>query len=623
MPFIFLGYSAFFFALFLFLGFGLTVLLTPDKIEKHALFLSPVIGYAYCTLAGWYFYSLSSRPADLYAPLILIPPALLLPFALLRLKKRRAFPTVFSRDLLPPLLIALAVYLLVTLPMLRYPGFTCLTLGNNDIAFNSLVARVIKEFPKSEYHRIDFFWPPSLVKDHIAFAPFGTYFISAFMSSVSGLEVYQVQMFLLYVFMAVTVLLTFPVARETFGYQPLGAGFVTLLFGLNTINHYVVYQGFQHQTISISLMLTLFLIGILAGRENQSRGVLAWLPFSCLLFWAMIVTYLHMLLLTLGLVCLWLVAEKTRLKSSAKNVMNLFLLTAASLGVAFIASPARLLGSYQFLHWVIKANAADAGWFVKIIPPPKIFGLISFITRFRPFDSLPLPTILLLYVYILMLFLFLSIFAGFYQLRKKKSPFFFPSLAIFIALTTGFLIFSFLGRTDQGWGGYKSFKFIAYFLPLYLMSALVIFHDLNLKNQTKNILVMSAALIFLFLNLNASFQSKTLVPINSDTVELKILQNISQNTSINIPKEEVPKVGGVWWNTLWETYFLTPRKLYFEEATYFMPSKSMDGEWWLVRKIHGKMTPDLTRGDWGPVIYINPTYSLAKIHERRYSSVKK
>ena len=134
---------------------------------------------------------------------------------------------------------------------------------------------------------------------------------------------------------------------------------------------------------------------------------------------------------------------------------------------------------------------------------------------------------------------------------------------------------------------------------------------------------MSAALIFLFLNLNASFQSKTLVPINSDTVELKILQNISQNTSINIPKEEVPKVGGVWWNTLWETYFLTPRKLYFEEATYFMPSKSMDGEWWLVRKIHGKMTPDLTRGDWGPVIYINPTYSLAKIHERRYSSVKK
>jgi len=610
MPFIFLGYSAFFFALFLFLGFGLTVLLTPDKIEKHALFLSPVIGYAYCTLAGWYFYSLSSRPADLYAPLILIPPALLLPFALLRLKKRRAFPTVFSRDLLPPLLIALAVYLLVTLPMLRYPGFTCLTLGNNDIAFNSLVARVIKEFPKSEYHRIDFFWPPSLVKDHIAFAPFGTYFISAFMSSVSGLEVYQVQMFLLYVFMAVSVLLTFPVARETFGYQPLGAGFVSLLVGLNGLTHYVVYHGFQHQAIAVPLVLALLLI------VTRLVKTPAWKDsfFLILLFWALNVTYIHMLFISLGFLAIVLICLFFR-SDSHRRAYQVFCLIVFSLTVMILLAPTRFDGSLHFLVWLMKATSTEAGWFINLPSFTKIVGVTPFpkelCLRHYLFGAhLKLQDFS---AFLMGWVTFLLIIEGLFRFLKKDRPAFLRNAFCLFGIGLTALVLAFQGRTDQGWGGYKAFKLLSFFLPVLLAASLGFLRDMTLRFRDRREELLGLFMLALLLfNLNTATKTVQRMiwltrPILADTVALSKLRGLPARDSINIPQEST------WWNILWETYFLAPRKLYFEQGTYFMPSRSLDGEWWLVRKSGGETTPDLTRENWGPVFYLNPTYSLAKI----------
>ena len=57
-------------------------------------------------------------------------------------------------------------------------------------------------------------------------------------------------------------------------------------------------------------------------------------------------------------------------------------------------------------------------------------------------------------------------------------------------ILTGYIILSFIGRTDVGWGGYKSYKLLSFFLPLVLLSFMILFRNIKFTPEHRILYVL-------------------------------------------------------------------------------------------------------------------------------------
>jgi len=597
-------YSLLFYALFLFLGLGLTIICCPREWRKYTVFLSPLTGYCLLTLAGWYFYLLNFKGTDDYYYWILLLALLLLIGALIKIWKQKFMAELFSRELIPPILIAAIIFVIAAFPALLQADLTSMSLGNNDIEIYTSINRFLQSSPKID------------ITEGNYIQELGAYLSVPFFCSVTKLDPYQVQMIELFIFFIISVMLTYIIGRETFYYSGTAANVIMLLIGCNSIMYYVIYHGFVRQVIAVPLMLLIVLSNVAVVRANKFRGALRYAPVLLLALWGLSQTYSHMLVIIYGLIIAYVVLSAWKNKKFAV-VLNWAAINCIVSLVVVCLSPQRL---QLIISNLLYLSSRPFGWFIPFTTPEKLYGLYPFLY----------PNIVAITISV-SVFMAAVIIYGYRKMCKGERESFLLSITLFTLIMLGALILSFQNKSTEGFGGYAQFKLVSFFLPILLLSSLVALSDLSINLSCINSrtwLFPAAKSGRLYLNilrklspflitvvmviancLSAAFTQKSiqqgLALVSADIAQLRDLAGNAEIKSINIPADN----HGSNWNIMWESYFLSSKKLYFEQKTYYSATP-LDGEWYLIRRAE-KVLSILNKTD--PVtIPINPTYSLKR-----------
>jgi hypothetical protein len=615
LNFTFILYSLLFFALFLFLGLGLTVLFCPKEWLKYTIFLSPLIGYCLLTLAGWYFYILNFKGTDDYYYWILLLSLLLLIAAVFKIWKQKILKKLFSRELIIPGLIAIFVFLAIAMPSLRQEKMTGLVISNNDIAQYAIDSKIVKELPKDDPH-----YSLYGVNEPIMGGDMNT----AFFCSVVKLDPYQVQNIRLDIFFIIALLLTYILGREVFHYTSFASNVIILLVGLNSVLYYVVYNGFLNQITAMSLMLLIMLSNVAIIRANRFKDAIRYLPFLFLALWCFSLTYAYMLFIIYGLITAYLLVSYWKNKKPA-TLLNWVAMNCIALAIILCLSPQRL---QLIISNTIFFGTVVAGWPMPWINPQRLFGIGTY--NYSTHDPLILTILAAV-------FLVVIIVSGFVKLHRSDKENLFFSSTTFLLILIGSLILSFLNITRGigGFGGYNQFKLISFFFPLILLTSFALFGDmtfdirsfnirnwlthvikssrdyLSIKRKTLYGIIIAGLVIANFLSAGITMYStcKNSLVIPPDAIDLQAVRSNEEIKSINIPTDE----SGTFWNIMWEAYFLFPKQLFIEEKTYYALSP-LNGEWSLVRD-KGGVTENVLSvlPKTNPyTIQINSTYALIK-----------
>ena len=624
LNFTFILYSLLFYALFLFLGFGLTILCCPKEWHKYTVFLSPIIGYCLLTLTGWYFYNLNFKGTDDYYQWILLIALFLLIGAIIKIWKQRILIKLCSRELIIPAVIAIIVFLVIALPSLRQEEMTSMSIGNNDIATYALYSKIVKEIPKVDI-------PITLDYAQFHEETIGGFMNTAFFCSVVKLDPYQVQMISIYIFFIASLCITYILGKQVFNYTSFASNIIILLYGMNSILFYVLYHGFENQIIAVPLMLLIILTNTAIIRANEFKATILYMPLLILALWGLSLTYSHMLVIIYALVIPYMLLSYLK-NRKATTLRNGIAINCIAFVVIFCLSPQ---GLPMIISNTVWATVTIAGWFMPWITPQKLYSITSF---FIPDTnvSLQLNQISNLQNYVgitivISIFLIAVIISGFVKLFRQDKERFLFSVSTFSLIFLGAIMLSLLNtvRTNEGFGGYNQFKLISFYLPLLLFSSFNIFGDIifnirssilhaiksnheyvTIKKNTVHFLIIVTLLVTncLSAGISSYIVNKSIFTIPPDAIDLQIIRDDKEIKSINIPDDY-----GAWWNIMWEAYFLFPKKLFFEQSTYYA-AKPLDGEWWLTRSTEGsaqKVLSVLDKSD-SNTIRINSTYSLKK-----------
>lgn len=570
--------------------------------------MSPLAGYCYLTLLGWYCYSLDLGGTDVYALILLFPPLI---FLYLAHKKHRKQPTIsgrlFDRELIAPLIIGVMSFLVLSVPLLtEINGLTSISPGNNDIADSASTSTYLKEFASSD--NIGFLGQSTIFKYLADQLIFGGSLSTAFASSLFSLETYQLQSMSIHIFFLFSVLLVYPLAREFFCYNYYTASGITALYGLSPIMYYTVYSGFQGQLIATGLALCIFLLHLHAINYcNKVSDYCGYIPFAVLFNWGISLTYPHMLPFIYAPLVVYLIVLCFHARSY-HIFFNWTLFVIAVLGLTFILSPYRARVSILDLVMLAKI---EAGWYMPWFSPDTIFGLT--------FSKVYLNAHKWFIRFLLSVPLLIIIVCGFIKAYKRDLRILLLSGSFLFVLLAGYIMLCYMGRADVGWGGYKSYKLLSFFLPLILLSSLILFSNEELPSNHRVYYLLPISLTLLiacnFFSSGAVSMRVSMVhrAVSPDMAELKKIGGNPLVESVNI-------LGTDWWDILWEANFLMRKKLYFETSTYAgRTASSLDGKWNLIHLIGGSPEDDDKSFALSEeIIPVNASYILVRSDSRTF-----
>lgn len=582
--------------LYVYLGIGLVLLVTPKQLRRYSLFLSPLVGYCYCTLLGWYFYRFNFAGTDAYAWAILLPPNIFLYFAYRQIKLQSdELKQIFEKGLLGPLVIGIISFLIISYPFMSSSnGVTAMSLFNNDIIAYSSTGECLKECARLDTQGVFGQWGFRIWADEQVF---GAFFAPAFSSSLLGLETYQVQNMICVIFFVFSVLLVYILARELFRYKYVPALAIAALFGLSPIMFYTIYNGFLSQVIATGLSLGLFLINVHAfGHCKKFSEYFSYITLAIIFNWGLSITYPHVLFFIYFIILLYLFVI---------CVFNKSIILALQ-GVSFVFTSLALTGflslyrAKEVMLQLLRMGKVVAGWHVPWFSLDGIFGIFI--------SGQPLGPNTKFISMILSVILFVVLSLGFFKAYKEERYYFyFVGSGLFVVIM-GYILLSYQGRTPTEWGGYKSYKFLSFFLPIILLSSLILFRKIELisRNRMRYFFQVFFILLiggnFFSSSLLAHKMSNTSLQVTKKMADLKKNENLPLLASINI-------LGESWWDIMWATNFLLRKKLYRETPTYY-PASKLEGEWDLVRRSANNFNP--LESNTEKTILLNSDYMLCK-----------
>ena len=605
----YLYYSLLFALLYVYSGLGLTLVLCPEGLRKHALFLSPMVGYCYLTLVGWLCYNLNLKGTDAYGSALLILPLVVLYYALTTGARQTAeHHKLINVELIAPIAVGVIAFIIISIPsIVSVDALTSTSFGNADIAGYTSSARYLKEFARSD--TVGFLGDKTNEFRYVPHIYFGPCFATALPSSLFSLETYKLQNIGIHVFFLFGVLLLYSLAREGFRYNRYSAIMVIVLYGLSPIMYYTAYQGFQGQIIGTSLAMCLILLHHKAI-ENCKRisDYYSYVPLVVLLTWGVLITYRHMLpLIYVPLACYVLVVglcERSRV--SAFNWVLFLLMTVAT---ASLLSPSRVMSLPVYL---IAQGNFPVGWHIPLIALDAVFGLTFNDVSLQGHMNLARITVSVL--------LGVLTVAGYVVVYKKDRKLFLLAASSVLPILLGYVILAFPDRTGSGWGGYRSYKLLSFFLPQVLLGVLIVFRNLQFARKDRTYYFLPLALAVLLACSMVScyaivqHMSKTRLVVSKDLADLRRVESDPRVESVNILRSD-------FWETLWRANFLMRKQLYFETTTYYDYTASrLDGQWDL-RSIHGSSNDIIHVTGFGKVktgnepdaIAVNPSYVLERV----------
>ena len=458
-----LFWSLLFAALYRFLGVGVTLLVLPAPLKRYTLPIAPLAGFSLATLAAWYFAAMGFAGTDAYASRLCLLALVPLGTAIY-LNGRRTGDQLLNRDSGLAAALGLLGFLTAATPsMIGRTGLTAISLGNADIALYAIMARYLKEFRLGDTS--GFFSQEPVMIVATAIDRFGVVIATALPASLSSLGTYQLQNIAMHVFFAISVMMTFIVAREVFELRRGPAALGTLLVVINPLLYYTVFHDFVAQIVGMALALLLVVLHAHVIRPDSFAAYRGCLAIVALVTWGLSATYGHMVPILLLAIGAWVSATAFQSRS-LKLLARWIGFSAATIVVVVICSPARAnvaVGQLAFFGGGVGGIVRPPqGWFVPWLFPSGLFT----IPRAFPWAGVdaPIPVSLALGVSFVAL-----VVLGLVETYRHDRARFVTVLGWMVPIVVGTTVLAYLDRSPEGWGGYSSYKFLSFFVPVVLL----------------------------------------------------------------------------------------------------------------------------------------------------------
>jgi hypothetical protein len=545
-------------------GLGFTLFLLPESLRRYTLIIAPWVGYCYVGLACWPVFYYERQLGPKTARVVLLAPVLCLVIELVRKRRERLGRTVLHLPTLGALGIAAASFVVISIPLFWKTGrLTTVSLGNNDIATYSAVARYLSEFTR---HSIEgFVGQMSVGPNPLEWATRGYYFGSpaliAFVGKLMGLMPHQDTSLCEFLIFSLGAAVIFLLLYDTFQLRLTGALFGVAFVAFHSIVQFIALEGFFAQVAGAGLALVIFWTNTKLLDRNNTRfdKLRLWMlltVFTC----GLLLNYSHMLLFLWFLIAVYSIVLAF-LERSWHAIKICAVTNILAILVTAMILPQRV---GPFLDVFKIYASAEAGWFIVWMAPVYVAG---FMYENPPFLEAVSGWRIDLALSIVVALAF--IFAMYVAYRNGFRKIVALGVAC-LAVYAGCFVLAVMGRTNGVWGGYKSFKLLSFFLPFFgasLVSLVVVLKSghRRIDLAIKSIVVIAVITSYVMAD-KMMLRPARFLRVEPEYEVLRGLERTENIKSINVLTD-------VFWPTMWTAYFLMHKKIYLERPSYYMTSE--------------------------------------------------
>lgn len=585
-----------------FWGSGLALLLTPRRWQRYWAFFATAAGIALQSAVVW----LAAVHTDLPGTQSYGHASLLVPIGLLlwafRLRGWAEIRDGLQRSVGVYALVGAVLVALVIPAASASKQLTTMSLGSCDAADYAAGARVLGEFSRSDrtgflgltevvqLHSVDNFFEHWTRLNH--FTPAA---LLALNNAVFGYEIHQTVTVLAAVLVAAALPLMFWIGRALFGFGPLAAGWLALLYGVNPVTLYSVWHVALGQTLAAIgiALLTWCAVDLwrqrIGWREAPALGGLLVVSF-----WILLGSYNFILLICLvpavayvGGQSVW--SRQWRQPLVWLGIMGSFLLATM---LAFYERSAGLVERFLLFQQY------DFGWRIPVLLTDGWLGLVQDIhlERFGGSVGMVLTAV----------FSALTVIAVVRGARRRESGALFALSAV-LPIAVGYAFLQVRGAQMGTNASYDAYKLLAVFHPLVLGGLCYWLSRPLIGHAGWRAGAVVAASFILAGNLRTAYASAVRMEsppmiVDADLVMVQALESRPQVTSVNLRIAD-------FWTRLWANAFLLKKPQYFSQHTYEgRRNTELKGEWDLLGGLIQVRLPE--RGSDG--FTLGPRFSLLR-----------
>jgi len=550
-------YAILSFLLLLFCGLPFCIAFLPSALKKYSLVFAPSFGYCYVVFASYYLYRLNVPGADVYAFAVLaLPLVFQLLYSFSYLKSPGEMREFINFDTGIVYAITALGFAVVSVPFLVKQGSPIsLAMSNLDIAELACVSRFLQEFSRNSLVGFlgqsgHFVW----TCDDVWFGPSA---IVAFTSTILGSEPYKLQSLVMNVLACQGISFIYLLARKGLGFQRVSAIVVMIMYALNPVVIYTIWQSFGAQMITMPLLVAIILLHTFAlNRVTNVKDYHPFIPSIIFVISGILLTYHFMtviLIMLLGFYTLVHYLIRKRFSFGLRLVTILGL----SYAFCFLLNPFRLRSIISTLSIVTSNN----GWFIPWLSPDILLGANSanaFVRRGLLNNE---------YAWLLLagIAFLVSVYHGLKSYSQNNHLSFI--LGLFLPVFLLGLYFAITGMQDGRLGSYRSFKITSIYCAITLLTLFLYFATPSWRNgRIKFIFGCFFFLIFTLVSaLNVldlvSFTKANAFVMPDEVAELKKIESFPFVKGINVMDSDN-------FLLLWINYFTMKKPQVYQRFPY-------------------------------------------------------
>lgn len=595
-----------------FWGVGLSLLVTPRRWRRYWAFFAAAAGIALQSAVVWVAAVHTDLPGTkAYAGISLLIPVVLLGLAF----RLRGWSEIRDGLLRAAGVHALAAVILVGLMIPSSSAtkvLTSMSLGSCDAADYAAGARVLGEFARGDrsgflgltevvqIHSVDNFFHYWTRLNH--FTPSA---LIALNNAVFGWEFYQTVSVMAAVVVAAAIPLVFWIARTLFGFGPLAAGWLALIYGVNPVTLYSVWHVAIGQTLAAMGIALLTWGAVEAWRQRTSwRRIAAESGLVVVAFWILLGSYNFILLICLVPAITFVGGQALWFRSwrQPANWAAAILLPLVFTLLVFFERTAGLVERFVLFQ------EYDFGWKIPLLLTDGWLGLVKDIHLER-IDG---PVGLGVAVAFTALFAWALVRGA--RLREPAALF---AVCVLVPIAAGYAFLQIRGARLGTNASYDAYKLLAVFHPLLLGALCYWLSRPLIRSVTCRAVAVVAAAFILVGNLRTAYASALRMEspplmVDPDLVAVQQIETRPEVTSINLRIAD-------FWTRIWTNAFLLRKAQYFPEYTYEgRRNTELKGEWDLLGGL--VQVRALERSGHGQMI--GQRFSLLKTDSPHYFNVQ-
>jgi hypothetical protein len=540
------------------LGLGFTLLVLPAEFRQYSLVVAPWVGYCYGTLTFWEVYEFGGRVSSHTAQLVLLPPLLCLAGVLFTKGFTRTLRAILdSRKVMGSLAIAGAVFVFLSIPLLRYTnGLTTVSLFNYDVANYATVSRFLTEFTRTS--SVGFVGQGiQSFNQFTVDGYFGPASSAAFLGVYLGVMPDQDTTLCINLFGALGSANLFLFLSDTLKVRAKFAFLGAVLFGFHPAFQYLALQGFFAQIVATGLaVLIIWVNATLIEAAGRTRYLARYFILLACFTSGLLLTYQHMLPFVWIFAGVYSVVLALH-KRTARPIWISVIGHLAAFAVAAALSPARAIA---FLPFFKRIAGLPAGWPMPFFTPDYLAGVSYQNSPFMIED----PQLHLIAAIAVGAIAFFWLLIAFRNARET-------TVAVWIGcavIYTGTIILGLHGENGQI-GGYKSFKFATFFLPFFAAAAACLFDTVPRAWSRLSLALKILVLISLsFGYCQADARLLEAMRAKGQWVQPQYRDLLSVDDDNRV--QSVNILGPNGWENMWATYFLMHKEAYCEGPAYWV-----------------------------------------------------